>query len=65
MIYFDYDGVIGNTEEGLFDEYERQKENLEGITKRQYLINMDWYDWLRKKGPRGNAFEVLRKHDHL
>ncbi|MBR6252344.1 MAG: hypothetical protein IKR04_00625 [Clostridia bacterium] len=63
MIYFDYDGVIGNTEEGLFDEYERQKENLEGITKRQYLINMDWYDWLRKKGPRGNAFEVLRKHD--
>ena len=25
MIYFDYDGVIGNTEDGLFDDYERQK----------------------------------------
>ena len=63
MIYFDYDGVIGNTEDRLFDEYERQKEYLEGLTRRQYLINLDWYDWLKKKGPRGTSFEVLKKHD--
>ena len=63
MIFFDYDGVIGNTEDGLFDEYEQQKEYLEGLTKRQYLINLDWYDWLRKKGPRGNSFEILKRHD--
>ncbi len=62
MIYFDYDGVVGNTEEGLFNDYEQQKEYLEGLTRRQYLINLDWYDWLKKKGPRGNAFEVLRRH---
>ncbi len=62
MIYFDYDGVIGNTEIGLFDEYYRQKEKDKELTKIQYLIDFDWRSWLRKAGPKDNAFNILNSH---
>ena len=63
MILFDYDGVIGNTDEGLFDEYDILKQKRKSLTVVQYLVQMNWYEWLRKKGPKRDAFEVLKDHD--
>lgn len=63
MIYFDYDGVIGNTEVGLFDDYVRMKEYMPNLTKREYLIAFNWADWLRDRGVIGNAFEILRSYE--
>ena len=63
MIYFDYDGVLGNTEVGLFDDYERMIEYMPNLTKEQYLIAFNWSDWLRDCGCIGNGFVVLRKYE--
>ena len=63
MLFFDYDGVIGNTEIGLFDEYKRLKEKQPDLTKIHYLIDFDWHGWLRKSGPKNDAFVILRAHN--
>ena len=63
MIYFDYDGVRGNTEIGLFDEYKRLKLTMPELSKIQYLIEFDWHGWLRKCGPKKDSFTILKAHD--
>ncbi len=63
MLFFDYDGVIGNTEDGLFDDYERMKVYRPSLTKEIYLAEMDWYEWLRIRGPKNNSFDIIKSHD--
>ena len=63
MIFFDYDGVLGNTEIGLFDEYERLKKIRPELTHVAYLRAMDWGSWLRKAGPKKDAFTTLKSYD--
>ncbi len=62
MIYLDYDGVIGDTENGLFDDYYRIIEYRKDFTKEQYIKELDWRSWLRKCGPKKNSFEFLKMH---
>ena len=63
MIFIDYDGVIGNTEVGIFDDYYRKKRMNDNLTKMQYFAEMDWKTWIRKSGPKRNSFEILKSHD--
>ena len=63
MLFFDYDGVIGDTEEGLFDDYLRMIVYRPTLTKEIYLAEMDWYEWLRERGPKGDSFEIIKSHD--
>ena len=63
MIFFDYDGVLGDTEEGLFDEYKALKQKNENADIIEYLVNMDWHYWLRRAGPKRDAFDVLKAYD--
>lgn len=48
MGYVDFDGVILDTETGLFDKYHEMKEKGVIITKERYLAEMDWRSWIEK-----------------
>ncbi len=63
MIYFDYDGVLGDTENGLFDEYNELKKTRKDLDVIYYLVHMDWHYWLRRSGPKRDAFITLKAHD--
>lgn len=61
--YIDCDGIILNTEEGLFDEYYRLKENNPNYKRLQYLQNLDWESWIAQAKFIGDADEILRSYD--
>ena len=63
MIYLDYDGVVGDTEIGLFDGLYEQRKRRPTLTKVEYLVAFDWRSWLRKSGPKRDAFRILKSHD--
>lgn len=62
MMFLDYDGVLGNTIEGLFDEYYILKQERQDLTMIRYIQEKDWHDWLRRAGPQKGSFKVLKKH---
>ena len=61
--YIDCDGIILNTEEGLFDEYYRLKENNPGYKRLQYLQSLDWESWIAQSKFIGDAYEVLMSYE--
>lgn len=61
--YIDCDGIILNTEEGLFDEYYRLKENNPNYKRLHYLQTMDWEKWIEQAKFIGDAYEVLMAYD--
>ena len=62
--YIDCDGVIFNTEEGLFDEYNELIKSNPTLKKSTYLQQLNWRDWLISSGTINNSLEILKKHDH-
>lgn len=61
--YIDCDGVILDTETGLFDEYHELKKVNPGLKKRQYLHDMDWEYWIWQAGILNDAVEILKNYD--
>ena len=46
--YIDCDGVILDTETGLFDEYDILKRGNPELKRRVYLQNLDWKYWIEQ-----------------
>lgn len=61
--YIDCDGVILDTETGLFDEYHEMKKDNPSLKKRQYLHDMDWEYWIWQAGVLNDAVEILKNFD--
>ena len=61
--YIDCDGVILNTEAGLFDGYDKLKKVDLTYKRLQYLQNLDWEAWVEQAGFIGDAYEVLKFYD--
>lgn len=61
--YIDCDGVILNTEVGLFDEYYRLKEHNPDLKRLQYLQQLDWNYWISHAQVLDDAVNILKSHD--
>ena len=61
--YIDCDGVILNTEVGLFDEYYRLKEHNHELKRRQYLQQLDWEYWINQAQVINDAINILNNYD--
>lgn len=61
--YIDCDGVILDTETGLFDEYKMLKEENPELKKSIYLQNLDWDYWIEKAAVLNDAFDILKNYD--
>lgn len=60
--YFDFDGVILDTETGLFKQYDVLVETGIVITREQYLAEMDWNVWLEQAPVINNSLEILKSY---
>lgn len=58
--YIDFDDVIVNTQELLFVEYRKLKEQGVNIDKIKYMQEYNWYDLLYRCEVIGDAIETLK-----
>ena len=61
--YIDCDGVILDTEFGLFDEYNRLKDMGADIKRLTYLQQLDWREWIRQAKIINNAIAIIKEHN--
>lgn len=61
--YIDCNGIIIDTEKGLFDEYHKLKQTIPTLTKKEYLEQIDWNEWIKKAPIVNDAINVLKNHD--
>ena len=61
--YIDCDGVILDTETGLFDEYYEKKKVNPDLKKILYLQQLDWVSWLAQAQILNDAIEILKSYD--
>lgn len=58
--YIDCDGVILDTETGLFDVYNELKLMNPELKKKQYLHDLDWDSWIEQASVLDNAVDLLK-----
>lgn len=61
--YIDCDGVILDTEFGLFDEYNRLKNEGIDIKRLTYLQQLDWQKWIRQAMIINDAITIIKEHN--
>lgn len=61
--YIDCDGVILDTEAGLFDEYNELKKRNANLKRLAYLQQLDWKAWIRQAQIINDAIAFLREHN--
>ena len=61
--YIDCDGVILDTENGLFDEYSVLLLDNPKLTVDEYLENLDWEYWIEQASVLGDAINILKNYD--
>lgn len=61
--YIDCDGVILDTETGLFDEYEKLKQSDKTLKRSTYLAQLNWYEWIRQAHIIANAIEIIKEQN--
>lgn len=61
--YIDCDGVILDTEFGLFDEYNKLKNMGVDIKRLTYLQQLDWREWIRRATIINNAIAIIKEHN--
>ena len=61
--YIDCDGVILDTESGLFDEYNRLKQSGITIKRTAYLQQLNWDEWIRQAKIINDAVAILKEHN--
>lgn len=61
--YIDIDGVVIDTEKGLFDEYNRRKSMGENIKRLAYLQNLNWQEWIRQARIINDSINIIKEHD--
>ncbi|MFI3307411.1 MAG: hypothetical protein R3Y21_02470 [Mycoplasmatota bacterium] len=61
--YIDCDGVIMDTQNGLFHDFEklqRRNTNLSGL---EYLANMDWEYWINQADVINDSIDIIKEQD--
>lgn len=61
--YIDCDGVILDTENGLFDDYEEMVREHPDLTIREYLQNIDWESWIAQAAVLKDSINILKNYD--
>ena len=61
--YLSCEGVILDTETGLFDKYYEQKRLNPHLQKKQFLQALDWENWLAQAQVLNNALEIIQNYD--
>lgn len=61
--YYDCDGVILDTEEGLREAYLKLKSVMPDVTADWFYANVDWDNWLKTHTDINNAIEILKSND--
>lgn len=61
--YIDCDGVILDTEFGLFDEYNRLKNTGANIKRLTYLQQLDWQGWIRQAKIINDAISIIKENN--
>lgn len=61
--YIDCDGVIFDTERGLFDEYDRLKNMGINIKRLAYLQQLNWREWIRRAKIINDAIAIIKEHN--
>lgn len=61
--YIDCDGVILDTESGLFDEYYKLKKQNKALKKIMYLQQLDWKNWLHNARVINDSINIIREYD--
>ena len=61
--YIDCDGVILDTENGLFDEYSILIKDNPNLKVREYLKNKDWEYWIEQAEVLRDAINILKNYD--
>lgn len=61
-LYIDFDGVVLDTETGLFKKYHVLVDNNIEITREQYLAEMDWNAWIEQAVIINNSVEILKEN---
>lgn len=59
--YIDFDGVVLDTETGLFKQYHILYDNTD-ITREEYLAKMDWNAWLEQAAVINNSIDILKNN---
>jgi len=62
-IYLDCDGVILDTESGLFDRYYELKKLNPNLKRGQYLAELDWNMWISQCQVLKDAVTILNNYD--
>ena len=61
--YIDCDGIILDTETGLFDEYDILKKDNPELKRRVYLQNLDWKYWIEQAVVLNDAINILKNYN--
>ena len=61
--YIDCDGVILDTENGLFDEYGLLLIDNPNLSMSEYLQNLDWESWIEQARVLNDAINILKNYD--
>lgn len=61
--YIDCDGVILDTETGLFDNYYIMKQQNNNLNKITYLQNLEWESWINQAQVINDAIEILKNYN--
>ena len=61
--YIDCDGVILDTETGLFDKYDMLKKDNPELKRRVYLQNLDWEYWIEQAAVLNDAINILKNYN--
>ena len=60
--YIDFDGVILDTETGLFKQYHKLIDKGIEITRERYLAEMDWNAWIEQAIIINDSIKILKEH---
>ena len=63
--YIDCDGVILDTETGLFSKYDILKKDNPELKRRIYLQNLDWEYWIEQATVLNDALNILKNYDPI
>jgi hypothetical protein len=61
--YIDCDGVILDTETGLFDNYNKMKQIDPTLKRLAYLQQLNWKEWIRQAKIINNSIEILKENN--
>lgn len=61
--YIDCDGVILDTERGLFEKFHNETSDHSEVSKINFLQNLNWLEWINNAGDINDAIYILKNNN--